>query len=134
MTERWEIVAEVGIVHCKLFRDDFQVYYFSDLTMHTAMERLPYVYRQLRKFNYTVHIRNRKDVHDHVIGREIYYREIPAIITDFDGEGGRVCVRSDTPARKGFPPEPWDGPTADNSQDVWEDLLSPKIYWHRESA
>ena len=79
-----------------------------------------------------VRIYSREDVHDRVLERPVFYREIPAIIADFDGEKGRVMLRSDEPNHKGFPPEPWDDPNIGNSQDVWEDLLSPKIVWHRD--
>jgi len=137
MTERWEIVhedSEGSAVKCNFFRDNFQIYCFRAIAMHLAMEKIATVYRDLRVFNYTVNLQGRKDVNDHVIARSIYYREIPAIITDFDGENGRVRVRSDSPGVSGFPPEPWDGEGADNEQDIWVDLLSPKIHWFREAA
>ncbi len=134
-TERWELETvvkwqeSVSTVECRLLRGDFQVYRFAAPRMSAALARISEVGHKLSRF--PVKITCRRDVSENVIGRPVNYREFKAIIADFDGERGRVKVRSDTPGVFGFPPEPWDG-DAERSQDVWEDLLSPTIHWHRE--
>jgi hypothetical protein len=139
MIQRWEITQEVfGHIECRVYRDNFQVYRFEATDFPSLMMRMAAVTMKLATLPIKLH--NRKDINEHIVGREIFYREFPAIITDFDGENGRVRVRSDyppsqsDPARYGFPPEPWDDPKGENSQDVWEDLLSPRIHWHRSEA
>ena len=130
MTERWEITVgeiEEG-VNCKFFRNDFQVYRFTAPDMILAMLELPEKVRKLSQF--PVRINNRKDVNDNVLGREIYYREMTAIVADFDGENGRVLMRAPYP--RGFLSEPWVDGSKSWNQDIWEDLLSPHIHWHRE--
>lgn len=142
MNERWEITGEGNplseeflSVEAKFYRNDFQVYSFKAPTMRDALLRVGELYSRLK---YIVNIRDRKDVHEDILGRAVYYREFPAIIADFDGEKGRVMLRSDFPLPRintGFPPEPWDGDEEPKcSQDIWEDLLSPKIHWHRSEA
>lgn len=133
MTERWEISQTDGgaaLVRC--FRDDFQVYSFMMSGFITAAGVLGGKMHALHHL--PVSIYNRSDVSREVIGRPVYYREIPATISDFDGERGMVRVRSDSASHKGFPPEPWEDQNAGSSQDIWEDLLSPKIHWHREES
>jgi hypothetical protein len=133
MTERWEITqTNSDVVEVKCFRDDFQVYKFGAGHMTAAVSLLGGKIHALRHLPVGIH--SRADVHRDVIGREIFYREIPAIIIDFDGENGRVRVRSDHPAYCGFHPEPWDDPLGEHAQDIWEDLLSPRIHWHRDTA
>jgi hypothetical protein len=130
MNQRWEITQVGGDpAEAKFFRGDYQVYKFSMASMIALLAVIGGKTHSLHCLPVSIHCR--EDVHRDIIGREIYYREIPAIITDFDGENGRVRVRSDSPKYVGFPPEPWDGPEGESSQDVWEDLLSPKIHWHR---
>jgi hypothetical protein len=135
-TERWELETvvkwqeSVSTVEGRLFRGDFQVYRFAAPTMSIALARLSEISYKLSRF--PVEITGRRDVNENMIGRPVYYREFKAIIADFDGERGRVKLRSDSPGVFGFPPEPWDGEDAERSQDVWEDLLSPTIHWHRE--
>ena len=135
ITNRWEvsITLPCQTVTCKLFKNDFQVYGFTTHYMHNALSQIGEKERKLELLAGIVRINSREDVNERVIGREIYYRELAAIIIDFDGENGRVRVRSDHPGIHGFPPEPWveSGVT---EQDVWEDLLSPRIHWHREAA
>lgn len=136
MNERWEITMVGGDVTAKLFRNDFQVYSFTMGSMIEMCAALWVKQNALRV--HPVPIYNRQHVHNDVIGRAVFYREFPAIIADFDGEKGRVMLRSDFPLPRintGFPSEPWDGDEEPKcSQDIWEDLLSPKIHWHREES
>jgi hypothetical protein len=133
MTERWEITTAGLAVEAKFFRDDFQIYRFGSATMDRAIARLAENQFKLKLF--PVPLKGRKDVSDHIIAREIYYREFPAFIADFDGERGRVLIRPDNLlGRKTFPPDPWDVPPGPGDPEVWEDLLSPKIHWFRGDA
>lgn len=131
MTEKWEITKlSDGTAEVRCFRDDFQVYKFGMASLIAAAAVLGGKIHALHILPALIF--NRDDVHRDVIGRAVYYREFPAIIQDFDGENGRVRLRSDSPHHIGFPPQPWDDLLSENDQDVWEDLLSPHIHWHRE--
>jgi hypothetical protein len=134
MIQRWDITQIDGEpAEAKFFRGDYQIY---ELSMANMISLLAVIGGNTHALHWLpVLIMSREDVHRNIIGREIYYREFAAIITDFDGENGRVRVRSDSSEYHGFPPEPWDGlPEVEWSQDIWEDLLSPRIHWHRESV
>ena len=133
MIERWEIVDVPGSGAAgKFFRNDFQIYCFKAPGMVSAITLLPEKLRKLQCF--PVIINSRRDVNEQMIGRSIWYREIAAFVVALDGETGRVLIRPEL--HKSFPPEPWDegipGEEVTGPGDVWEDLLSPKIYWHRK--
>jgi hypothetical protein len=138
--ERWELNSDdneavsLRVVEAKFFRNNFQVYRFTAPSLLHACERIAEYHRKLMSLNVVVKINGRSDVDKNVLARPVYYREFPAIIADFDGEKGCVLVRSDTPGTLGFPVEPWDKDSSKSSRDdnIWEDLLSPHIHWHRE--
>lgn len=139
MTERWEITTvgawsgQETAVECKLFRNDFQIYRFTAVNMAYAILRMSAVY--LKILNFPIAINNRADVNEKIVGRSVYYREMPALVTMFDGERGMVSLRADGPITRttgAFLPEPWDDSGAHAPGDIWEDLLSPNIHWSRE--
>lgn len=62
-----------------------------------------------------------------MIGRKVFYSRTPAVITH--AFVGRVAL---APHDGGvFPPEPWEDSDADRSS-VTDDVLSPRIWWHRD--
>lgn len=69
---------------------------------------------------------------DPLIGRKIYYRGHPGIITRFIGDQGCVIIEAD--------PGPWPTPVwaigeevmYENNEDVKDDILSPHIWWFRD--
>lgn len=134
MTERWEIeVKDVGTaaesVECRFYRNDFQLYGFEVPDVLRALDRLHVV--RIRLLNFPLPIAGRNYVNNVIIGKAVYYREIPAIITAFDGERGLVRLRPDVPYEQGFPMEPWGDRDAPLANNRWEDLLSPHIFWSR---
>jgi len=67
-----------------------------------------------------------------LIGRKVYYREHPGVITRFLGDQGCVIIEAD--------PWPWPTPVwaagdediYENDDDIKDDILSPHIWWFRD--
>ena len=123
-----------GIVEYKIFASDYQVYVGHCFPWTFALLRLARILEHL--FNFPVSIKSRAEIETNLIGRKVYWREWPAIVQDFDGLTGKVTLRPQPPSRT-FISEPWDrelgaGYTMTNGW-IKEDLLSPKIYWFRET-
>lgn len=117
-------------VEAKVYFSDFQVYRFFSPSMPEAMQKMERVMRRLVAFPFPIY--NRQQVQENLISCAVYYREMPAIIRDFDGYQGAVRLVPDNPERV-FPPEPWDGDVEPVGEvGCWEDLLSEKIWWFRE--
>lgn len=130
-TTRIEIVKQHGSIDgtVKIFSDDYQVYGFKFTTFEGAISKLAKVRELLDRF--PVSLGGRADC-EILVGRKVYWREFPAIISDFDGERGRVRLTADN-TEKCFVVAPWErDEKPDHFAMVWEDLLSPKIYWFRE--
>jgi hypothetical protein len=117
-------------VEAKVYFNDFQVYRFYSTGMPEALEKMKLVMRRLTAFPFPIF--NRQQVQENIVNCEVYYREMPAVIRDFDGYNGAVRIVPANPERV-FPPEPWDGDVEPVGEvGCWEDLLSEKIYWFRE--
>lgn len=113
----------------RIWSDDYQIYNFRFTSIMPAIAKLIQVLDSLEKF--PVPVRNRKDC-EFLISRPVYWREIPAIISDFDGEQGRVRINADNPEQR-FIYEPWleENGNLGCSAQIWEDLLSPRVHWFR---
>ena len=117
-------------VEAKVYFNDFQVYRFYSSTMPDALDKMKMVMRKLTAFPFPIF--NREQIRENLIETLVWYREMPAIVKDFDGYQGRVRLVADNPERV-FPPEPWDGDGEPvTGVGLWEDILSEKIYWFRE--
>lgn len=124
-----------GAVRCEISYANYRVYRFYSSDMWEAVVKATTIIPKLEKF--PVPIWNRSDC-ECLLGRKVWYREMAAVIQDFDGERGTVTLRPDN-AEKVFVPEPWTG-AHDHvihetlwNQSIKEDLLSPQIYWFRET-
>jgi hypothetical protein len=117
-------------VEAKVYFNDFQVYRFYSPNMTEALDKMRPVMRRLTTFPFPIF--DRTQIQENLIGCAVWYREIPAIVRDFDGYSGRVRVVPGN-SEGVFPPEPWDEPGEPiTGLGVWEDLLSEKIYWFRD--
>jgi hypothetical protein len=117
-------------VEAKVYFNDFQVYRFYSSAMPDALEKMRWVMRKLTAFPFPIF--NREQIKENMLEALVWYREIPAIVKDFDGYQGRCRLVPDNPERV-FPPEPWDGESEPvTGVGVWEDILSEKIWWFRE--
>lgn len=84
------------------------------------------------------------DIHDHsiriwdeeerkkLVGRKIYYREVPAVITNFIDS--QACVIIKTESGEPFPPTPYkiEEGEDDSEDSVKETIYSPYIWWWRK--
>jgi hypothetical protein len=72
-----------------------------------------------------------KEERDRLVGRKVFYREVPAIITALVVDQG--CVMISTEDGKPFPPPVYrdagDDDEAENT--IKDEVLSPHIWWHR---
>lgn len=63
------------------------------------------------------------------VGRKVFYRQTPAIITSWISDQGCVILEADGVTV--FPPSPWD--TEDGPEKyIKDDILSPHIWWWRD--
>lgn len=118
----------------RICSDDYQIYNFRFTNLNSALFKVVQVLDSIKEF--PVPLRNRKDCED-LISRPVYWREFPAIITDFDGAQGRVRVTADNPEKR-FLHEPWEKEYLEQRDvgngfgDLWEDILSARIHWFRD--
>lgn len=68
---------------------------------------------------------------DEVVGRKIFYREVPAVVTRFIRDQGALIIQAHGEFK--FPPPVWrdEDDDGEDSVDVKEDVLSPHIWWFR---
>jgi hypothetical protein len=119
---------------CRIFFNENQVYRFKYIDMGVAITKLPAVLERLRRF--PVPLSSRENIEREFTNRPVYYREMEAIVTEFDGKQGRVKLMPDNLWGR-FEAEPWLADTSspkdhEGEEWVWEDILSPHIWWHRE--
>lgn len=114
----------------KIFFSDYQVYRYEFRETLSAVMRLVQVLDSLRSF--PVPIWSRERIETHLLNRAVYYREFPALVTDFDGTRGDVLLVADN-SEKLFIKEPWFEPEVKGFKVLREDLLSPYIHWHRKA-
>ncbi len=72
-----------------------------------------------------------KEERDRLVGRKVFYREVPAIITALVVDQG--CVMISTEDGKPFPPPVYrDAEDEDERESsIKDEVLSPHIWWHR---
>ncbi len=104
------------------------------MDMNVAITKLLAVLERLRRF--PVALSSRENIEREFTNRPVYYREMEAVVTEFDGKQGRVKLVPDNLWGK-FEVEPWLADASspkDHDGDgwIWEDLLSPHIWWFRE--
>lgn len=110
--------------------DDYQVYGFVFSNLAAALRRLEQVRERLDSL--PVDIKGRAEC-ELLVGRKVYWREFPAIISDFDGERGTVRLTADNEDKK-FVVAPWEhDESPKHFSMVSEDLFSPKIHWFRDA-
>ena len=119
---------------CRIFFNENQVYRFKYIDMGVAITKLPAVLERLRRF--PVPLSSREHIEREFTNRPVYYREMEAIVTQFDGQQGRVKLIPDNLWGK-FEVEPWLADTSspkDHEGEEWvlEDILSTHIWWHRK--
>lgn len=133
------VVTNVGIEaqgDCNIYFNEHQVYWFPFTNSYAAVEQLQRVLHGLKPLHGL--LRDRKTVLEKVLKRNVYYREIPAIIDEFQGDQGRVLVRADNLQHR-FPVEPWlyeidySGATPPQPQyREYVDILNPHLWWDRK--
>lgn len=64
------------------------------------------------------------------VGRRIYYRDIPAVITDWIPDQG--CVIIEPVGVEVFPKPPWRSGEQELERHVKDDILTPHIWWFRD--
>ena len=116
---------------CNFFINDFQVYTFPFYAMEWGLGRLRETLRKLSDL--PVRVNGRKDC-EALLGRLIWWREVPAVIENFDGERGLLLIRADN-EEKLFPHYPWTEAEYrdDRERDhrIMVDLFDPSIHWFR---
>jgi len=71
-----------------------------------------------------------KDERDRLVGRKVYYREVPAVIERLIVDQGCVMIR--TESGQPFPPPVYAEPGDDEAEStIKDDVLSPHIWWFR---
>lgn len=72
-----------------------------------------------------------KEARDRLVGRKVYYRGVPAVITRLIVDQG--CVILETEDGKPFPPPVYrDAEDEDERESsIKDEVLSPHIWWHR---
>jgi hypothetical protein len=85
--------------------------------------------------DFPIHLWDDDDVR-RLVGRKVYYRDFPAIITRFIDDQACVILSPDHPDRAVFPPVPHEIEDGEcdwgERQTVKEDIYSPNIWWWRE--
>jgi len=119
---------------CRIFFNDYQVYRIRYMDITVAIAKLPDVLQRLRQF--PIRLSSREHIESGFTNRPVYYREMEAIVTDFDGTQGSVKLIPDLLWGK-FVAEPWlvdASPRKEHDGHDWvlEDILSPRIWWFRE--
>src|SRR5258708_30184030 len=71
----------------RIWMDDYQIYMFRFTRLDSALFKLVQVLDRIA--NFPVPLRHRQDC-EALIGRKVYWREIPAVIKYFDREPGIV--------------------------------------------
>jgi hypothetical protein len=122
------------IVEARFFFDDCPVYAERSLHLSNALVKLVTTVSQLTRLPFLLN--GRKSIETDLLGRKVYWRELPAVVHGFDGRQGKVELIPEPPEHE-FPSEPWDmelgGGKVMAHGAIREDLLSPKIYWYRET-
>ena len=114
---------------CRIWFNDYQVYSFRYVELYKAVLKVVQVLDRLRSFPVPLHNRHCCEA---LVGRPVYYREFPATILDFDGQQGTVLVAADNVTRT-FLTEPWAEQEETPESELRVDLLSPKIWWFRQT-
>jgi len=130
---KFKVVAEWQAFHgeCSVYVSDFAVYWFEFTTLQWLAEKLPQVLRRLADFPVDIAGRTACEA---LVGRKIFYREIPAVIEDFEGERGLILIRADN-EEKSFPPLPWIPPDdLIKEHRIRVDLFDPQLWWFRKEA
>jgi len=117
--------------------DRHPVYGFFYRDILDAMRRAAFFIPLLQEHATSYELRTNPQA---IIGRRVYYRNTPAIVTDLDLEQGEICIQSDPPERM-FPlmaHEVEEIATGDRKPEdierhsaAWLDLLDEAIWWHR---
>lgn len=78
-----------------------------------------------------------QDNYDNLIGRKVYYKNKPGVITHFFGDQGAVIIQFEDGHKR--PLEPYEAEDLKKGEsvepledDVKDDILSPHIWWHRK--
>jgi hypothetical protein len=110
--------------------NDFPVYRIEFTDFWQVFLRVPLAVSSLMQL--PVPLYSRELVDKEVIGRKVWWREQPAVIADFDGMRGRLKLVSEA-IEQPFREAPWVEPYLYGSTHMWEDILSPNIYWYRDT-
>ena len=111
---------------CRIFFNGKQVYEFFFREVERAFHRAASVVDALKESPSSMWESEK------LLGRKIYYRDHPAIITSVIAEQGCIIVEPDGCV---FSTPPWalqDGYPAGNSQSVKTEVISPDIWWFRD--
>jgi len=120
---------------CKIFVDDFQVYYFEFQHAEDALIQAWSVIDRLKQFSLTVFGRElfAGEEVSSLFNRKVYLSNIPAEVLDFAGNG-TVELRCAT--EQGLFPftakELGYHVRDDGTSRKWVDILSSEIYWFRK--
>jgi hypothetical protein len=117
---------------CSIFINDFQVYIFKYHSLSYLAGRLPVVMKGLCDFPVSL---DGRTACQELLGRKIWWREVPAVIENFLGESGTIQIRADN-EEKLFPHYPWTAPEDRDDRErnyrINVDLFDPQLWWFRE--
>lgn len=117
----------------RLFVDGDLIYEFFSRDPEHAMRRMMNLIPELQEHSSEVWS---KEGRERLVGRKIYYQNVPATITMWIPDQAAVVIDADEGHR--FPKPVWWGDDDGSGDDDWEwsdhtkvDLLSKDIWWHR---
>jgi hypothetical protein len=115
---------------CKILADGEVVFEFFLRDVQWALLRAHHLIGELSEHS---SMWMNKEAREKLIGRKVFYRERPAVITRLVTEQG--CVVLETEDGKPFPPPVWHD-AEDGGDDVEPSLKTevtdPNIWWHRK--
>lgn len=113
----------------KIIADGEVVFEFFFRDIHYALRQADHLITELSEHSSGWLI---KDQRDSLIGRRIFYREVPAIISGLVLDQGAIMI--DTADGQPFPPPVYaDGPDDDEREARIKTIVTdPHIWWHRK--
>ena len=113
----------------KIISDGEVVFEFFFRDIHYALRKADHIITELMEHSSGW---MSKDQRDQLVGRAIYYREVPAVIYALVTDQG--CVMVETADGKPFPPPVYDDGDGDDDRDnqVKVEVTNPHIWWFRK--
>lgn len=119
---------------CTIYFNDKPVYAFGAREAPAALLRARHIIGKLEDL--PIHHWDKPE--EEIVGRKVFYRDDPAVITDFFADQGAIVLKADgcsfrPPAWQQADEEEMAMRAADgNDQEIKDDILSPHIWWFRD--